>query len=117
MKLIIDIHEDCLEELKNIELNESNEGVVFHTICCVRNGTPLEEELEKIKAEIEKLEYDDFDCNLVLPAWKVYDIIDNHIEELKEPEDYPIEERNCECCVNHTEEGCKVWDCHFESAY
>ena len=35
----------------------------------------------------------------------------------KEPEDYPIEERNCECCVNHTEEGCKVWDCHFESAY
>lgn len=41
------------------------------------------EELKKIKAEIEKLEYDDFDCNLVLPAWKVYDIIDNHIEELK----------------------------------
>lgn len=41
------------------------------------------EELEKIREEIEKLEYDDFDCNLVLPAWKVYDIIDNHIEELK----------------------------------
>lgn len=41
------------------------------------------EELEKIKANLEKLEYYDFDCNLVLPAWKVYDIIDNHIEELK----------------------------------
>ena len=41
------------------------------------------EELEKIKAEIEKLEYQDFDCNLVLPAWKVYDIIDSYIEELK----------------------------------
>lgn len=45
----------------------------------------LEQEpiLEKIKAEIEELEYDDFDCNLVLPAWKVYDIIDNYIAELK----------------------------------
>ena len=41
------------------------------------------EELKKIKAEIEKLEYDDFDCNLVLPAWKVYAIIDTYIEELK----------------------------------
>ena len=41
------------------------------------------EELAKIKAELEKLEYDDFDCNLALPAWKVYDIIDKHISELK----------------------------------
>ena len=43
----------------------------------------LAEELKKIKAEIEKLEYDDFDCNLVLPAWKVYDIIDKYITELE----------------------------------
>lgn len=43
MKYIIDIPEDCLEDLNNIELNELNEGVVFHTICCVRNGIPLEE--------------------------------------------------------------------------
>lgn len=41
------------------------------------------EELNKLKTEIEKLEYDDFDCNLVLPAWEVYDIIDNYIKELK----------------------------------
>lgn len=41
------------------------------------------EKLKTIKTEIEKLEYDDFDCNLVLPAWKVYDIIDNYIAELK----------------------------------
>lgn len=40
-------------------------------------------ELEELKSELEKLEYDDFDCNLVLPAWKVYDIIDNYIAELK----------------------------------
>lgn len=39
------------------------------------------EKLKKIKAEIEKLEYDDFDCSLVLPAWKVYDIINNYIAE------------------------------------
>ena len=41
------------------------------------------EELEKIKEEIEGLEYYDFDCHLVLPAWKVYNIIDNYISELK----------------------------------
>ena len=61
MKLIIDIHEDCIEELKNIELNESNGGVVFHTICCVRNGTPLQKELFNIENELFKhLKYSDY---------------------------------------------------------
>jgi len=40
------------------------------------------------------------------------------VEKLRVPRaTHPIEERNCECCVNHTDKGCKVWDCHFESAY
>ena len=38
--------------------------------------------LKDIKAEIEELEYEDFDCNLVLPAWKVYDIMKNYISEV-----------------------------------
>ena len=49
------------------------------------------------------------ECIKALPSRK--DIFE------KEPEDYPKEERNCECCVNRTEKGCRVWDCHFESAY
>ena len=43
----------------------------------------LIEELEKIKAEIEKLEYESFECNLVLPGWETLEIIDRHIAELK----------------------------------
>lgn len=40
-ELIIKISEDCFEELKCVELNESNEGVVFHAIKCILNGVPL----------------------------------------------------------------------------
>lgn len=39
--------------------------------------------LEQIKAEIEKLEYESFECNLVLPSWETLEIIDRHIAELK----------------------------------
>lgn len=41
IELVIKIPEHCLEELKRVELNESNEGVVFHAIKCILNGTPL----------------------------------------------------------------------------
>lgn len=41
MKLIIDIPEDCLEDLNNIELNYLNDEVVLDILCCVRNGIPL----------------------------------------------------------------------------
>ena len=41
IELVIKVPEHCLEELKCVELNESNEGVVFHAIRCILNGTPL----------------------------------------------------------------------------
>ena len=48
------------------------------------------EEFEKIKSEIEKLAYRDAMCNLVLPAWQVYDLIDRHIEDLNEKYKYKV---------------------------
>lgn len=41
IEMVIKIPEDCLKELKCVELNESNEGVVFHAIKCILNGIPL----------------------------------------------------------------------------
>lgn len=41
IELVIKVPEHCLEELKCVELNESNEGAVFHAIKCILNGTPL----------------------------------------------------------------------------
>ena len=41
MQIVIDIPEHCFKELRHIELNESNEGVVFHAIKCIVDGTPL----------------------------------------------------------------------------
>jgi hypothetical protein len=41
IELVIKIPEHCLEELRHIELNKSNEGVAFHAIKCIVNGTPL----------------------------------------------------------------------------
>lgn len=85
-------HEEVLDEVnviyERISNNENNlfsDGKYIEALEILIDfyEIGLIEELEKIKAEIEKLEYYDFDCNLVLPAWKVYDIIDNYIEELK----------------------------------
>lgn len=39
--------------------------------------------LEQIKTEIEQLEYQDFDCNNVLPSEEAIGIIQYHITELK----------------------------------
>lgn len=39
--------------------------------------------LEQIKTEIEKLEYQDFDCNDVLPSYETIGIIQYYITELK----------------------------------
>lgn len=41
IELVVKIPEHCFEELKCVELNESNEGAVFHAIKCILNGTPL----------------------------------------------------------------------------
>ena len=41
------------------------------------------EELENIKAEFEEIEDYDYVCGRILPAWKVYDIIENRISDLK----------------------------------
>ena len=44
---------------------------------CQRYGTPLSEELEKIKAEFKDREGNDF------TAFHFYEVLDNHIKELK----------------------------------
>ena len=41
MKLVIDIPEHAFEECKNIQLSEEIEGVIFHILTCIKNGTPL----------------------------------------------------------------------------
>jgi len=83
MELIINIPEEAYNACLKLKSND-DEGILgFCLINATANGTLLKEKLKAIKAEIEKLEYDDFDCNLVLPAWKVYDIIDSYIEKIK----------------------------------
>ena len=41
MKLIVDIPEDLYEECKHTELSKEIEGLPFHIIKLVANGTPL----------------------------------------------------------------------------
>ena len=52
MKLIIDIDEDLFNELlQGTTSNRQNDKILK----CVKNATPLQAELEEIKAEIKKL--------------------------------------------------------------
>lgn len=56
MQIVIDIPEHCFEELKCVELNESNEGVIFHVIKCILNGTPLRKGHGRL-IDADKLKY------------------------------------------------------------
>jgi len=82
MKLIIDIPE---EEYRNIWLM-SKDGIGMALYDWVANGTPLSEELEKIKAEIEDIRSQEENIDSSWCAGLKYvnnKIIDKHIAELK----------------------------------
>ena len=84
MKLIIDISEDDLQEVKEYGIHE------FSSLAnSIKNGIPLEEELEKIKAEIGEEfvdlqdgseEWRSYVNDAVLSC---YEIVENRIHELK----------------------------------
>lgn len=82
MKLIINIPEKAYKErLNNSVWFDSNMDNA------IRNGTPLEEELEKIKAEMQE-EHTKHTCfyvngNHYCDHWGDLQIINNHIAELK----------------------------------
>ena len=79
MKLIIDIPEEIYIEKREDYIGDTLDRAIA-------NGTPLEEELEKIKA---KINLEDVDCqyeeDYVYSSGlqKAIELIDNRIEELK----------------------------------
>lgn len=82
MKLVIDISQNDYEEIKEYGINTFSSVAI-----AIQNGTPLEEELEKIKAEIRKLtdinpDYP-MDRTIHISRNEVLEIIDKHIAELK----------------------------------
>lgn len=84
MKLIIDIDERAYKGCMELKSNDDMGLLGLHLINATANGIPLEEELEKIKGEIQELAYYDNNyCGFVLPEWKISDIIYDYIRELK----------------------------------
>lgn len=89
MKIIIDLDEKYYNDIKNSP-TASNYSTLY-ALFGIRNGTPLSEELEKIKAEIVLLQ-SKYKYNSETEYYKVgrceaheedLEIIDNHIKELK----------------------------------
>ena len=86
MKLIIDIPKEAFELVKNNTQIDFLDAI--HIISIIQNGTPLEEELEKIKAELIGICNH---CNCVSCVFVSLEdekclmktIINNHISELK----------------------------------
>ncbi len=74
-ELVIKIPEHCLEELRHIELNESNEGVAFHAIKCIVNGTPLPKGHGDLIDRSDLLEYTDISRSAYTPTISRYNII------------------------------------------
>ena len=84
MKIVIEIDEDIYNDVKTD--NCFNGYDVCEVKNAIKNGIPLEEELEKIKS---KINLEDVDCQYEEDYMyssglqKAIDIIDNHIAELK----------------------------------
>lgn len=81
MKLVIDISEEDYKKVSIIV--DMGLGINLDESIC--NGTPLEDELEKIK---EKINSEDVNCRYDEWAYssglqKAIEVIDNRIEELK----------------------------------
>ena len=80
MKLVIELDDETYND--TIDRPRLNLIGLFRLIEAVQKGTPLEEELEKIKEEMDKLHKIncDFEC---IRYYNDLEIIDRHIKELK----------------------------------
>lgn len=80
IKLIIDMSEDLYKgKIRGTTSNRQDRKILE----CVKNGTPLEDELEKIKAEIDGLYSDCLYGEQLVSKTETMGILDNHISELK----------------------------------
>ena len=86
MKLIINIPEDVYTRLfdNGIQDNEITIDDICEMARALRLGTPLEEELEKIKAEIQDLiDFEETCCGNTTLGYQCLGVINNRISELK----------------------------------
>lgn len=85
MKIVIDLDEKYYNDIKNSP-TASNYSTLY-ALFGIRNGTLLSEELEKIKAEIERLKPNNPNFAHYVGETRVInnalEVIDNHIKELK----------------------------------
>ena len=79
MKLIIDVPEGNYKALK--KMSSFNLGV-YHEM--ILNGIPLEEELQKIKDEIQDLiDFEESCCGNATLGYECLGVINNKLSELK----------------------------------
>lgn len=87
MKLIIDISDKTYEIIKNMvyfyNSQRSGRGETKEIFTAIKQGTPLEEELEKIKEEINNIEPGYNFGGFYYCQSKVLDVIDERLAELK----------------------------------
>lgn len=89
MKLIIDIDERAYKGCMELKSNDDMGLLGLHLINATANGTPLEEELEKIKTDIDEMlksdevAEDKFLNVIINKSYLFKSIINKHIAELK----------------------------------
>ena len=88
MKLIIDIPDKTYEIIKDMvyfyNSQRSGRGETKEIFTAIKQGTPLEEELEKIKEEIHDLiDFEDSCCGNTTLGYECLGVINDKIKELK----------------------------------
>lgn len=84
MKLIIELDKVAYDLLTG-KIETANIDLFSTLIKSVKNGTPLEEELEKIKEEIQGLiDFEESCCGNTTLGYECLGVINNKIGELKE---------------------------------
>ena len=83
MKVVIDIDERAYKGCVKLKSNDDMGVLGFHLINATANGTPLSEELEKLRTELHETAEMHSNGNYYLRDEWIDEYIDNHISELK----------------------------------
>lgn len=78
VKIVVELSKGQYERLKDIQYGGIGARMIFNKVV---NGKPLSEELDEIKEEIKRMDYNMFVCDVLVNQEEVLDIIDKHISE------------------------------------
>lgn len=81
VKLIIEIDTKTYNDIKVGKIYSSLRDVPLESTNAIKNGIPLDDVLDKISADIRRMDYHTIDCDILVDQEEVLYIIEQYKEE------------------------------------